>query len=138
MPNLHWVRTWPERLVTAGDAVWFYLGKLPWPHPLITVYPRWEIDASQWDSYLPLLAVCIVLSILWLKRDSCARLVFIFAYFLVMLLPVLGLVENTIFRFSLVFDHFQSQRLYGPAGAGGSRAGLDQFRHGTYVEDFSS
>src|SRR6516165_87463 len=43
-----WVRTWPERLATAGDAVWFYLGKLLWPHPLATIYPRWQINAGQW------------------------------------------------------------------------------------------
>jgi Tfp pilus assembly protein PilF len=103
-----WVRTWSERLVTAGDAVWFYLGKLLWPHPLITIYPRWQIDASQWTSYLPMLAVMILLFILWLKRESCLRpFFFIFAYFLVALLPVLGLADNTIFRYSLIFDHFQ-------------------------------
>ena len=54
-----WVRTWPERLATAGDAVWFYLGKLLWPYPLITIYPRWQIDAGQWVSYLPLLALSV-------------------------------------------------------------------------------
>ena len=97
-PDPQWVRTWPERLATAGDAVWFYLGKLLWPHPLITIYPRWQIDAGQWVSYLPLLAVIVILSILWLKRESWSRaLVFAFAYFLAALLPVLGLVDNYYF-----------------------------------------
>ena len=117
-----WVRTWPERLATAGDAVWFYLGKLLWPHPLITIYPRWQIDAGQWVSYLPLLAVIVVLFILWLKRESWSRpWFFVFAYFLAALLPVLGLVDNPIFRYSLVFDHFQYLASMGPlalAGAG--------------------
>ena len=117
-----WIRSWPERLAGAGDAVWFYLGKLLWPHPLITIYPRWEIDANQWLSYLPLLAVIVALFILWLKRDSWSRpWFFAFAYFLVALLPVLGLVDHYILRYSLVFDHFQYLASMGPlalAGAG--------------------
>jgi len=117
-----WVRTWPERMAGAGDAVWFYLGKLVWPHPLITVYPRWKIDAGEWISYMPLLAVIVVLFILWLKRDSWSRpWFFVFTYFLAALLPVLGLVDNTIFRYSLVFDHLQYLASMGPlalAGAG--------------------
>jgi tetratricopeptide (TPR) repeat protein len=117
-----WVRTWPQRLVTAGDVVWFYLGKLLWPHPLITIYPRWQIDAGQWVSYLPLLAVIVVLFILWLKRESWSRpWFFVSAYFLAALLPVLGLVDNTFCRFSFVADHFQYLADMGPlalAGAG--------------------
>ena len=31
-----------ERLVIAGKAVWFYWGKLLWPHPLAFMYPRWD------------------------------------------------------------------------------------------------
>jgi tetratricopeptide (TPR) repeat protein len=115
-------RAWSERLVTAGDSVWFYLGKLAWPNPLIMVYPRWQIDPSQWFSYLPLVAAIAVLVIFWLNRDSWSRPWFMaFGYFLVALLPVLGLVNNTFFRYSFVADHFQYLASMGPlalAGAG--------------------
>ena len=121
VPDPQWVRTWPERLVAAGDAVWFYLGKLLWPHPLITIYPRWQIDAGQWFSYLPLLAVIIVLFILWLKRGSWSRpWFFAFAYFLVACFRFWDW-SIIIFRYSLVFDHYQYLASMGPlalAGAG--------------------
>jgi tetratricopeptide (TPR) repeat protein len=116
------VRTWPERLGAAGHAVWFYLGKLLWPHPLVTIYPRWQIATAQWDSYLALLAMIVILFIFWLNRQSWSRACFFaFAYFLVSLLPVLGLIDNPIFRLSLVFDHLQYLASIGPlalAGAG--------------------
>jgi len=35
-----WVRTWPQRLATAGDAVWFYLGKLLWQNTKPTAQHR--------------------------------------------------------------------------------------------------
>ena len=128
-PDPQWVRPWSQRLAAAGDAVWFYLGKLIWPDPLITIYPRWQIDAGQWVSYLPLLAVIFLFSVLWLKRRSRyagpRACFFAFAYFLTALLPVLGLIDNSIFRYSLVFDHLQYLASIGPlalAGAGLARA----------------
>ena len=121
-----WVRTWPERLATAGSAVWFYLGKLLWPHPLITIYPRWQIDAGQWVSYLPLLAVIVILSIFWFKRELWSRAwFFAFAYFMAALLPALGLIDNFIFSFSLIFDHLQYLASMGPLALAG--AGLARF-----------
>jgi tetratricopeptide (TPR) repeat protein len=90
------------------------------------MYPRWVIDASQWFSYLPLLAVIIVLLIFWLKREAWSRpWFFAFAYFLAALLPVLGLVDNYIFRYSMVFDHFQYLAGMGPLALAG--AGLARF-----------
>src|SRR5271165_3948742 len=50
---------------------------------------------------------------------------FAFAYFLTALLPVLGLIDTFIFRYSLVFDHFQYLASIGPlalAGAGLARS----------------
>jgi tetratricopeptide (TPR) repeat protein len=119
-----WVRTWPQRLATAGDAVWFYLSKLLWPHPLSANYPRWQIDAGQWFSYLPLLALIMILSIFWLRGRSGAAgsraCFFAFAYFIVALLPALGLVDAYIFQFSLVFDHFQYLAGLGPLALAGA------------------
>ena len=108
-------RTWPDRLVMAGASVWFYLGKLMWPHPLVTIYPPLQFDAGRLVSYLPLLAAAGTLFVLWWNRKTWARhWFFAFAYFLVMLLPVLGLADNFIFRYSLVFDHFQYLASMGP------------------------
>jgi hypothetical protein len=82
---------------------------------LLILYARWQIDAGRGISYLPLLAAIIVLFILWLKRESWSRpWFFAYAYFLVALLPVLGLFDNFIFRYSLVFDHFQYLAAMGP------------------------
>jgi len=121
MADPPWVRSWPERLATAGDAVWFYLGKLLWPHPLIANYPRWQIDAGQWVSYLPLLAVVVTLSTFWFRRELWSRACFLaFAYFIVALLPTLGLIDTYIFQFSFVFDHFQYLASIGPLALAGT------------------
>jgi tetratricopeptide (TPR) repeat protein len=109
------VRTWPERLVTAGDAIWFYLGKLLWPHPLILMYPRWEISAGEWISYLPLLSVIIVFLVLWFNRQSWAHAYFfVLTYFLVSLFPVMGLIDQVWFWNSFVADHLQYLASMGP------------------------
>ena len=119
--SLQYTRSLPERLATAGDAVWFYLGKLLWPHPLIFIYPRWQVDAGSWLSYLPLLAVMIVLFLLWRKRETWSRpYFFTFAYFVVALLPILGLIDGFFWRYSLVGDHFQYLASMGPLALAGS------------------
>jgi tetratricopeptide (TPR) repeat protein len=115
------VRSWPERLVTAGRVVWFYLDKLAWPHPLIFIYPRWKIDAGQWVSYMPLLALILVLFLLWRARVTWARSCFFaLAYFVAALLPVLGLVDQYFLRYSFVGDHFQYLASMGPLALAGA------------------
>ena len=117
-----WAQTWPERLIIAGRAIWFYLAKLTWPHPLIFIYPRWEIDSSQITAYLPLLAALAGLLVLWLVRARWSRAIFFAAaYYVVSLFPVLGFFSVFFFRYSFVSDHFQYLASMGPlalAGAG--------------------
>jgi len=117
-----WARSWPERIATVGDTIWFYLFKLIWPHPLMAIYPRWEIDGASWISYLPLAAALIVLIVFWRKRDSWSRpCFFALSYYLVALSPFLGLIDQSFWRYSLVEDHLQYLAGMGPlvlAGAG--------------------
>ena len=110
-----WAQTWPERLIIAGRAIWFYLAKLFWPHPLIFIYPRWQINAGEVTAYLPILAAMIGLLWLWLKRSTSMRPVaFAAAYFVISLFPVLSFFSVYFFRYSLVSDHFQYLASIGP------------------------
>ncbi len=65
-----------ERCLIAGRAIWFYLGKLAWPEPLIFNYPRWQIRQDVWWQYVfPLSctrnAGCIVVVPETLPRIAC-------------------------------------------------------------------
>jgi protein O-mannosyl-transferase len=117
-----WAQTWPERLIIAGRATWFYLGKLAWPHPLIFIYPRWEIHSAELLAYLSSLAAVAGFIALWFVRASWSRAVFFAAaYYVISLFPVLGFFSVYFFRYSFVSDHFQYLASMGPlalAGAG--------------------
>ncbi len=117
-----WAQTFPERMIIAGKAIWFYLGKLVWPDPLIFIYPRWELDSSKVLAYLPLLAALAGLVALWFIPAKWGRaLLFAAAYYVVSLFPVLGFFTVFFFRYSFVSDHFQYLASMGPlalAGAG--------------------
>jgi tetratricopeptide (TPR) repeat protein len=116
-----WNQSWAERLIIAGRAIWFYLGKLFWPDPLIYIYPRWKIDPTQVVAYLPGVAAAALLVGLWRFRRSWARPGF-FAYgcFLALLFPVLGFFSVYFFRYSFVSDHFQYLASLGPAALAGA------------------
>ena len=116
-----WVQTFPERLIIAGKALWFYLGKLVWPHPLIFIYPRWDVDSSKVVAYLPLIAAMAALIALWFFRAQFGRgLFFAAAYYVVSLFPVLGFFSVYFFRYSFVSDHFQYLASMGPLALSGA------------------
>jgi tetratricopeptide (TPR) repeat protein len=110
-----WLQTFPERLIIAGKAIWFYLGKLVWPHPLIFIYPRWHIDSSNVVAYLPLLVAIAALIAVWFLRNNFGRAPFFaVAYCVISLFPVLGFFNVYFFRYSFVSDHFQYLASMGP------------------------
>ncbi|MEI8341493.1 MAG: tetratricopeptide repeat protein [Verrucomicrobiota bacterium] len=76
--------------------------------PLITIYPRWRITPPVWYDFIPAVLMAAFLVLLWLKRDRWGRSpFFVLAYFLVTLIPVIGILKMSYMRLTLVADHFQ-------------------------------
>jgi protein O-mannosyl-transferase len=96
-----------QRVLVAGRAIWFYLGKLAWPRPLIFMYPRWTVDAHLlWQYLFPLAALGVLIACGFLVRRSRAPLT-VALLFVGALAPVLGFFNVYAFIFSFVADHFQ-------------------------------
>ena len=92
----------------AGRAIWFYLGKLLWPAPLVFIYPRWKVDAASWTWSLYPAAVLALLGVFWrMSRKGRRGPLAASLYFCGTLFPALGFVNAYPFVFSYVADHFQ-------------------------------
>ena len=103
-----WAVSMIHRGLLAGRALWFYAGKVFWPHPLTFIYPRWNIEVTTGRQYLfPLAAVAVVIALWWLRRRMGKGPLAGVVCFVAMLLPVLGFFNIYFFRFSYVTDHFQ-------------------------------
>ena len=102
------------RLAVAGYAVWFYLYKALLPVNLSAVYPRWDIRASLWASYLPEAILMGCLTLFWRKRKTWGRpILFGLGYFLTTLFPVLGFFDQDFYQYSFVSDHWQYYSIVG-------------------------
>ena len=101
-----------SRIAAAGWAPWFYIYKAFVPVRLALIYPRWDVDAANVLSFAPLVLLAAVLGALavaallggraWARGPLMAM-----GCFVAMLAPVLGLLDMSWHKLSLVADHFQ-------------------------------
>jgi tetratricopeptide (TPR) repeat protein len=97
-----------ERLLIAGRATCFYLGKLVYPSDLSFTYTRWEIDATAAWQYAYLAFAVGLLLAAWVVRHRFGRgPLAALLLFGGTMLPALGFVALYPFRYSFVADHFQ-------------------------------
>jgi len=97
-----------DRMLVAGRAFWFYLGKLFWPTSLVAVYPKWGVDSRSWIQFLyPLTAFALFLS-LWFQRKRLGKGPLVaFSCYVITLSPTLGFVDFGFMALSFVADRFQ-------------------------------
>lgn len=103
-----------ERLLLAGRAIWFYLGKLVWPAELVFLYPRWDLGRPAWWAFLFPAGALLLLVAAWALRKKWRGPLAALLFFVLALLPALGFVDVYPFRFSYVADHFQYLASLGP------------------------
>ena len=105
----------PERLLVAGHALWFYLGKLIWPVNLTFSYPRWNIHPADPPAY-GWLAACAGLGVViyYLRRWTGRGLEVAALFYVATLSPLLGFIMLYTFLFTFVADHYQYVACIGP------------------------
>ena len=105
---------WVDRLLGAGAVVWFYLSKALLPVGLSFVYPQWSVSAARPVWWLAAGAAVLVTAALWRGRGGPAKPVFVaWAFYLLALVPVMGLTDVYFMKYSLVADHYQHVALLG-------------------------
>ena len=98
---------WLHRLAAAGTALGFYFEKALVPVNLQFNYPRWPADpASVWP-FLPWVLLAALFAWCWSHRNGWGRAALLgLGFFVLNLLPVIGLVPMAYLRISRVADHF--------------------------------
>jgi len=85
--------TFDYRIARAGMAIWYYLAALIWPAGLSPIRAQWLPNLRAPLAWLPAIAAVAAPAVFFWKRKTWGRpLLFAYAYFVVMLLPVLGFV----------------------------------------------
>jgi Tfp pilus assembly protein PilF len=110
---------WLARAGQAGGSILHYAGAWLWPWRPAPVYPPSPLGWLAWP------VVLAALGGLWLKRATWGRPALLgTGWFLLNLLPVLGLIPLAYLRVSPVADHLAYLPLVGAAGLAAAALGL--------------
>ncbi len=117
------------RLARAGLMAASYLGHALLPVNLMPIYPRWTVRATAPVSFLPWIALAAGLTLLCNRRATWGRhVLFGLGWFFLNLVPVLGFVTISHFRFTWTMDHLAYLPLAGLVGLGAAALGALETR----------
>jgi tetratricopeptide (TPR) repeat protein len=96
-----------ERIVYSIYSIFFYLKTVILPVTLIPVYPKWSIHPITLSVVLTWIASLAGVSYLWTRRTVLSRnIIFCLGYFIINLIPIVGIIPMYFFKYSWVADHF--------------------------------
>jgi tetratricopeptide (TPR) repeat protein len=120
-----WSFSFAERILIAGRALWFYVGRFLWPSDLMFVYPRWTLDVGSLAQWAWPAAAFAVAPALYALRGRLGLGPLVAAlYYGGASFPTLGFVNFFFMLHSFVSDHFPylpSFALVALAGAAAAR-----------------
>ena len=91
----------------AGQSLAFYFTKCVWPVEMAPVYFQWPVHPESPLAFAPWVALVAAFAFLWTRRSVWGRhALFGCGFFLLNLLPFLGLTSVTYMGFTWVMDHF--------------------------------
>lgn len=103
-----------SRVAVAGKAIWFYAGKTLAPVDLCFVYPRWSLPQSGVWAILPgFLLLAFLIALLMFRKTWARGPLLACGYSFLVLLPVLGFVNISYMKETLVADHWGYSALPG-------------------------
>lgn len=95
------------RPLLAAGAIWFYVGKFFYPAELVPVYPRWDVVGEVWVFTALFGALVLVAGVIaFFRRRIESATLWGLLFFLINILPVVGLVPFGYMGHSFVGDHF--------------------------------
>lgn len=96
-----------ERFLIAGNAVWFYIGKLIYPVNLSFVYTQWDISLERSYPGLLAAAAAVVVFALFRKKKNMPAVGTGLLFFLITIFPALGFFDVETMTYTFVADHYQ-------------------------------
>jgi tetratricopeptide (TPR) repeat protein len=96
-----------SRVALVGLSLSFYLAQCFFPVDMMPIYPQWTIDPPSPGQFLPWPILAGMSYWFWTKRRTWGRHALLaLGFFIVMLLPFIGVIAASYMTFTWVMDHF--------------------------------
>ncbi|MCE0483957.1 MAG: tetratricopeptide repeat protein [Methylacidiphilales bacterium] len=106
-----------SHLALAGLSLSFYLWKCLWPVGFLPIYPKWTVDPPALAQFLPWPVFGALFCWSWACRKTWGRHALLgLGFFVINLLPFIGLNSVSYMSFSWVMDHFLYLPMIGVVG----------------------